>query len=272
VLRPVVQLHYLMLHKPAGYVTTASDPQGRPTVMELVPAMPRLYPVGRLDLDTEGLLLLTNDGPLAHRLTHPRYGVPKLYRAKVAGLVVPEALERLRTGVLLDDGPTAPARVRLLRQETGTALLELELKEGRKRQVRRMCAAVGHPVLHLRRAGFGPLRLGRLPKGAYRPLTPDEVARLRRAAHLSSRGAGPRQAPAPRLRNFSVNRDLQSPCPVLKWSTTCSRTAGRQVQSQFSMVPLPRCFYKYPICASGTVGAATAAGKAPSRFPGRTRL
>lgn len=185
VLRPVVQLHYLMLHKPAGYVTTASDPQGRPTVMELVPAMPRLYPVGRLDLDTEGLLLLTNDGPLAHRLTHPRYGVPKLYRAKVAGLVVPEALERLRTGVLLDDGPTAPARVRLLRQETGTALLELELKEGRKRQVRRMCAAVGHPVLHLRRVGFGPLRLGRLPKGAYRPLTPDEVARLRRAAHLS---------------------------------------------------------------------------------------
>lgn len=185
VLRPVVQLHYLMLHKPAGYVTTASDPQGRPTVMELVPAMPRLYPVGRLDLDTEGLLLLTNDGPLAHRLTHPRYGVPKLYRAKVAGLVVPEALERLRTGVLLDDGPTAPARVRLLRQETGTALLELELTEGRKRQVRRMCAAVGHPVLHLRRVGFGPLRLGRLPKGAYRPLTPDEVARLRRAAHLS---------------------------------------------------------------------------------------
>lgn len=195
VIRPVADLHYIMLHKPAGYVTTVSDPQGRPTVMELVPASPRLYPVGRLDLETEGLLLLTNDGPLAHRLMHPRYGVPKLYRVKVAGVVAPATLQRLRAGVLLEDGPTSPARVRLIRQEAGAALLEMELMEGRKRQVRRMCQAVGHPVLHLKRIGFGPLRLGRLPKGAWRPLTDAEVAALRRAAQAG----GP--LPGPRTRN-----------------------------------------------------------------------
>ena len=184
VIRPAPGFRYIMLHKPAGYVTTVSDPQGRPTVMALVPADRRLYPVGRLDLDTEGLLLLTDDGALAHRLTHPRYGVPKVYRARVAGVVGEEALARLRHGVMLDDGPTAPARVRLLRQDPAAALLEIELKEGRKRQVRRMCQAVGHPVLYLRRVAFGPLRLGRLPKGQYRSLTPAEVEALKRAAGL----------------------------------------------------------------------------------------
>ncbi|MFO7310603.1 MAG: pseudouridine synthase [Bacillota bacterium] len=185
VIRPPSKLLYYMLNKPAGYVTTVSDPQGRPTVMSLVPSEDRLYPVGRLDLDTEGLLLLTNDGPLAHRLTHPRYGVRKLYRAKVAGVVGAEAVARLEQGVLLEDGPTAPARVRVIRQDKETAVLEIELAEGRKRQVRRMCQAVGHPVLYLKRIGFGPLRLGRLPVGAYRPLTDAEVAALRRAAQLA---------------------------------------------------------------------------------------
>ncbi|HEY8416728.1 MAG TPA: pseudouridine synthase [Limnochordales bacterium] len=185
VIRPASDFRYIMLHKPAGYVTTVTDPQGRPTVMALVPADRRLFPVGRLDLDTEGLLLLTDDGALAHRLTHPRYGVPKIYQARVAGAVSEEALSRLRQGVLLEDGPTAPARVRLLRQDADGALLEIELKEGRKRQVRRMCQAVGHPVLYLKRVAFGPLRLGRLPKGRYRPLTPAEVEALKRAAGLS---------------------------------------------------------------------------------------
>ncbi|HEY8496689.1 MAG TPA: pseudouridine synthase [Limnochordales bacterium] len=185
VIRPPSQLRYYMLHKPAGYVTTVSDPHGRPTVMSLVPCEDRLYPVGRLDLDTEGLLLLTNDGPLAHRLTHPRYGVRKLYRAKVAGVVGPEAIARLQHGVLLEDGPTAPARVRVIRQDKETTVLEIELAEGRKRQVRRMCQAVGHPVLYLKRIGFGPLRLGRLPAGAYRPLTDAEVVALRRAVRLA---------------------------------------------------------------------------------------
>jgi 23S rRNA pseudouridine2605 synthase len=169
------------VHKPAGVVSTAQDPQGRPTVVELVADVPgRLYPVGRLDADTTGLILLTDDGELAHRLTHPRFEVPKTYRATVGGPALGEAaLRALRDGVDLEDGRTAPARVRRL----GTHELELTLREGRKRQVRRMCAAVGHPVRALRRVAFGPLRLGELPEGGHRRLRPDEVERLRATAH-----------------------------------------------------------------------------------------
>ena len=165
------------LHKPSGVVSTAQDTHGRPTVVDLVAAAgTRLYPVGRLDADTTGLILLTNDGELANRLTHPRYEVPKTYRAKVANPPVRDAaLRRLRDGVELEDGPAAPATVRRLRPD----VLELTIHEGRKRQVRRMCEAVGHPVLELRRVAFGPLRLGDLPPGAHRRLTAAEVARLR---------------------------------------------------------------------------------------------
>jgi 23S rRNA pseudouridine2605 synthase len=167
------------LNKPAGVVSTARDTHGRPTVTELVPSAARLYPVGRLDAGTTGLLLLTNDGQLANRLTHPRYEVPKTYRASVKPAPVPErALRALREGVELDDGPTAPARVRQL--EPG--VLEIAIHEGRKRQVRRMCEAVGHRVLELRRVAFGPLRLGDLPEGGSRRLEPAEVERLRRLA------------------------------------------------------------------------------------------
>jgi 23S rRNA pseudouridine2605 synthase len=168
------------LHKPAGVVSTASDPQGRRTVVDLVraPGGARLYPVGRLDVDTTGLLLLTNDGELANHLTHPRYGVTKTYRATVRHPpVASEAIERLREGVELDDGPTLPARVRLVRP----GIVELELREGRKRQVRRMLEAVGHPVRALERVRFGPLALGDLPAGGVRRLSDAEVARLRRA-------------------------------------------------------------------------------------------
>jgi 23S rRNA pseudouridine2605 synthase len=169
-----------VLHKPAGVVSTAHDTHGRPTVVDLVPeAGTRLYPVGRLDADTTGLILLTNDGELANRLTHPRYEVPKTYRAKVANPPVGErALRALREGVALDDGRTAPARARRLRPD----VVELTIHEGRKRQVRRMCEAVGHPVLALRRVAFGPLRLDDLPPGAHRRLSGAEVERLRRAA------------------------------------------------------------------------------------------
>ncbi len=168
------------VHKPAGVVSTAQDPQGRPTVVELVADVPgRLYPVGRLDADTTGLILLTDDGDLAHRLTHPRFEVPKTYRATVGGPALGEAeLRALRDGVELEDGRTAPARVRRL----GSHELELTLHEGRKRQVRRMCAAVGHPVRTLCRVAFGPLRLDDLPEGAHRRLRPAEVERLRAAA------------------------------------------------------------------------------------------
>jgi 23S rRNA pseudouridine2605 synthase len=166
------------VHKPAGVVSTARDTHGRPTVVELVPSPARLYPVGRLDADTTGLILLTDDGDLAHRLTHPRFEVPKTYVARVGGGPVSgAALRALRAGVDLDDGRTAPARVRRL----GPDLLELRIHEGRKRQVRRMCETVGHPVRSLARVAFGPLALGDLPEGAHRRLTEAEVRRLREA-------------------------------------------------------------------------------------------
>jgi 23S rRNA pseudouridine2605 synthase len=174
------------VHKPVGVVSTARDTHGRPTVVELVPARGlRLYPVGRLDADSSGLILLTNDGDLANRLTHPRFEVPKTYVARVGGGRVGEdALRALRGGVELDDGPTAPARAR----RVGENLLEFTIREGRNRQVRRMCEAVGHPLLELRRVGFGPLRLKGLEVGAYRRLSAAEVERLRRTGSRASDG------------------------------------------------------------------------------------
>ncbi len=165
------------LHKPRGVVSTARDPQGRPTVVELVGRdARRLYPVGRLDADSTGLILLTNDGELAHRLTHPSFEVPRTYRARVSGPPLREpVLQRLRDGVQLDDGATAPARVRRL----GAHELEITLHEGRNRQVRRMCEAVGHPVRSLTRIRYGPLELGDLAPGAHRRLSAADVARLR---------------------------------------------------------------------------------------------
>ena len=166
------------LHKPAGVVSSARDTHDRPTVVDLVPVAARLYPVGRLDADTTGLILLTDDGDLAHRLTHPRFEVSKTYVARVGGGPVSDrALRTLREGVELDDGRTAPAHVRRLRRD----VLEVRIHEGRKRQVRRMCEAVGHPVRSLRRVAFGPLALGDLPEGAHRRLSEAEVRRLREA-------------------------------------------------------------------------------------------
>jgi 23S rRNA pseudouridine2605 synthase len=166
-----------LLNKPAGVVSTARDPQGRPTVVDLVPDDPRVFPVGRLDVDTEGLLLLTNDGSLAHRLTHPRFGVEKEYLAHVEGTPSRAALRRLREGVDLDDGPTAPAQA----SSPQPGLIRLVIHEGRNRQVRRMCDAVGHPVLRLVRTRIGPLVDARLAPGAWRPLTADEVLALQRS-------------------------------------------------------------------------------------------
>jgi 23S rRNA pseudouridine2605 synthase len=169
------QLRYVLLHKPAGVVTTARDPQGRPTVVELVPGEPRVVPVGRLDADTTGALLLTNDGQLAHRLAHPRYGVEKTYVAEVEGDAGEEALRCLRDGVELEEGSTAPARARRL----GRGRVELILHEGRKHQVKRMLAAVGHPVTRLHRSEYAGLTLEGLEPGACRELEPFEVERLR---------------------------------------------------------------------------------------------
>lgn len=169
-------VHYL-LNKPAGVITTASDPQGRPTVVGLVPAEPRVFPVGRLDGATEGLLILTNDGDLAHRLTHPSYGVDKEYLVEVDGNPHRGVVRRLREGVELEDGVTAPAKVAVL----GDRLLRITIHEGRNRQIRRMCDAVGTPVVRLVRTRIGPLADRRLSPGEWRPLTQDEVRALERA-------------------------------------------------------------------------------------------
>jgi 23S rRNA pseudouridine2605 synthase len=174
---------YWLLNKPAGYVTTARDPQGRPTVIELVPAEPRAFPVGRLDLETEGLLLLTNDGELAELLTHPRHGVEKAYLAEVDGVPSPFALRALRQGVQLDDGPARAVRAQVVqRSSSGGSALEIVIKEGRKRIVRRMCAEIGHPVRRLVRTRIGPLTDSRLAPGVCRPVTPAEVRDLYAAA------------------------------------------------------------------------------------------
>ena len=169
-------LAYVLLHKPAGTVTTASDPQKRPTVVDLVDHPARVVPVGRLDADTTGALLLTNDGELAHRLGHPRYGVEKVYEAEVEGEPTDEDLERLRAGLELDDGPTAPAQARRL----GRSRVELTLHEGRKHQVKRMLAAVGHPVTRLHRSAYAGLSPEGLEPGQWRELEPSEVEGLRR--------------------------------------------------------------------------------------------
>lgn len=185
VVQPPASQIYVLLHKPAGVVTTASDPEGRQTVLDLLPPelrAQRLFPVGRLDLDSEGLLLLTNDGEFALHLTHPRYEQEKEYHALVQGRPAPEKLEALRRGVLLPDEarPTAPARVQFLREgEHGTSWIAVTLHEGRKRQVRRMLAAVGHQVVRLIRVRVGPLHLGNVPPGRWRALTAEEVKRLR---------------------------------------------------------------------------------------------
>jgi 23S rRNA pseudouridine2605 synthase len=169
------RLAYVLLHKPVGTVTTARDPEGRRTVIDLVDLPERVVPVGRLDADTTGALLLTNDGALAHRLAHPRYGVEKVYEAEVEGQPEPRSLRRLEDGVDLDDGRTAPAKARLVAPST----IELTLHEGRKHQVKRMCAAVGHPVRRLHRSRYAGLDLRGLEPGGSRELTPSEVSALR---------------------------------------------------------------------------------------------
>jgi pseudouridine synthase len=174
---------YWLLNKPAGVVTTAADPEGRATVVELVPDQPRVFPVGRLDRDTEGLLLLTNDGPLAYRLTHARYGVEKRYLAEVERLPG-DAVSRLRRGVQLEDGPARPTRVRVVAGAGRRRMLEVTLVEGRNREVRRLLDAVGAPVRRLVRTAVGPVRLTGLAPGEYRPLRPDEVRKLYKTTGL----------------------------------------------------------------------------------------
>lgn len=174
---------YFALNKPAGYVTTMTDPQGRPTITAFLPGEPAgLFPVGRLDMDSEGLLLITNDGVLGERLLHPRHKVAKTYEAVVGGMPTEKEIERLREGILLDDGPTQPAELQILASGGKTTLVRITISEGRKRQVRRMFAALRHPVVRLKRVSVGPIELGDQPPGTLRELAAEEVAAL---AHVS---------------------------------------------------------------------------------------
>lgn len=178
---------YILLNKPAGYISSVFDPQGRPTVMELLKDIKlRIYPVGRLDFDTEGLLLLSNDGDFTNLMIHPRYEINKTYQALVKGKPDKKSLLILQEGIQLEDGITAPARVNILKTFQDKTLLEIEIHEGRKRQVKRMCLAIGHPVISLKRTTFGFLKLQGVAPGKYRFLTPSEVNRLKQQA--SDRG------------------------------------------------------------------------------------
>jgi pseudouridine synthase len=171
---------YFLFNKPAGCLSTVSDSRGRPKVTDFFRSVPaRVFPVGRLDYDTEGLLIVTNDGDFAHALLHPSFEVDKVYHARVEGTPGPDALRLLAKGVPLDDGVTAPATVRVLEKGGRSTLLEITIHEGRKRQVKRMCEFIGHPVFHLKRVSVGSLSLGGLPAGSFRPLTPEEIEALR---------------------------------------------------------------------------------------------
>jgi len=175
---------YLLLNKPAGYVTTVTDPQGRPTVMDLVRSKARVYPVGRLDTDTQGLLLLSDDGELTHRLTHPRYEVRRTYLAEVRGAMSPGAIRKMTEGIKLDDGPAKAVSARIIRRGKARTQVELVLTEGRKREVRRMLEAVGFPVISLVRTRFGPVDLRGVKAGGVRILTPQEVGELHKLVGL----------------------------------------------------------------------------------------
>ena len=175
----------IAFNKPSGCVTTASDPQGRKTVMDFLPDFgARIFPVGRLDYDAEGLLLLTNDGELANRLLHPRYGVSKVYDVKIKGHPDRKTIEELRNGVRIEEGVTAPAQVEVLRRLPGSAWIRLTLHQGWNRQIKRMGLAVGHPVLKIRRIAYGPVDLGRLPTGEHRRLSLDEIRKIYGEANL----------------------------------------------------------------------------------------
>lgn len=186
VLQFEAEFSYFLLNKPKGVLSTCDDPRGRQTVLAYVPLVPGLHPVGRLDADTSGLIVLTNDGSFTQALAHPRHGVSKTYLAEVEGRPGPEAIAALRRGVPLEDGPTRPAVVQVLERRRETTVLELTIKEGRNRQVRRMTEAVGHPIRTLARVAIGPLADPGLAPGRFRPLTPEEVARLRA---LATKGA-----------------------------------------------------------------------------------
>ncbi|HYA88033.1 MAG TPA: pseudouridine synthase [Nitrospirota bacterium] len=226
-INPRQPLVYVMLNKPAGYVTTMADPEGRPTVLSLLKGLKtRVYPVGRLDYNTEGLLLLTNDGDFAHLITHPKHEFPKTYRAKVKGVLEDHQIEQLESGIYLDDGKTAPAKLRKVSKEEANSWLEITIHEGRKRQVRRMFDRVGHSVIKLKRIKTGNLVLGDLPDGAFRYLTPGEVESLKELAVKDVKmGTGsPRPAIKHEIAEERVQRTHNRPAASFDMRARGSRT------------------------------------------------
>ena len=250
-IKTAVPLRYVLVNKPAGMVTTRSDPERRRTVLEMIPPdLGYLYPVGRLDYDSEGLLLLTNDGELAARLMHPRHEVPKVYRARVRGVPDASAIERLSRGIPLDGHRTAPATVRVLKRldtpRGSDSIVDITLREGRNRQVRRMCEAVGHPVVTLARVQFGPLRDPGLKVGHSRELTPGEIKALQAAALAttptpqakSGLGASQKRRDGPRTRGAGAPKPrTQAPSPA---STALRRSGLRRTAKATTASPRPR--------------------------------
>jgi 23S rRNA pseudouridine2605 synthase len=204
---------YIMLNKPAGFVTTMSDPEGRPTVQDLLKGVKiRVYPVGRLDYNTEGLLLLTNDGDFAHLITHPKHEFPKTYLAKIKGVLEDGAIAALEAGVFLKDGKTAPAKIKKIRKEESNSWIEITIHEGRKRQVRRMFDHMGHSVIRLKRVKTGGITLGDLPEGRMRYLTPEEVGILRAAAEKTDVGGKTVRVYKPEVKKQKTEvRELKGP-------------------------------------------------------------
>ena len=241
---------FVLLHKPLGYVTTMNDPQGRPTIADLVPKVKvRVFPVGRLDYDTEGLLLLTNNGKVAQACVHPRYHVPKTYLVKVSGVCTDEEIRNLEDGVALDDGMTAPATVRKSGKAKVNSWLELTIHEGRKHQIKRMLEALGHRIMRIKRIRFGPVELGTLPVGASRFVTDAEANALRAILHRTSRTRNVREPversdlqslrPArdtgpPRVRQTKVpaKRNARGTGPKARPASGNSRPPGRVVKGQ----------------------------------------
>lgn len=201
---------YLLLHKPRGVLCTNNDPDGRPRVVDLLKGVrERVYPVGRLDADSSGLLLMTNDGELAERLMHARYGVPRTYRADVEGGVAEESLEKLREGIWLPEGRTQPAHAKIIHRQRDKTVLEITLREGRNREVRHVLARLGHKVRRLLRIALGPLQLRGLPVGAFRPLRSDELETLRRNAARAASGAVPPRKTARRVKAKPLARRVR---------------------------------------------------------------
>jgi 23S rRNA pseudouridine2605 synthase len=249
-------MRYLMLHKPVGVITTLDDPEGRPTVRTLLPPGPRLFPVGRLDAETSGLIIATNDGEVAHQLMHPRFGVRKVYRVRIDRPPDPQQITRLRTGVEFERGVvSAPCEVRVRNARKERAEIEIALHEGRYRQVRRMCEVVGLAVKGLHRSAYGPLRIGTLPRGAWRDLTAEEVRRLRTASQVQP------ARPARPVQPVSPSRPVRPVQPA---------SPPRPVRPARPARPVPRAVSGDPPLGQRTGHRGRARPKPPRRAP-RTR-